>query len=164
VAHGAVVYVGIGANLGDRLATIGEALRLIDALGDVGAISPIYESEPVGYLHQPAFLNGVARLETDLSPDKLLQRLHGIEQRLGRRRTFPNAPRTIDLDILFYGPCIIETPELTVPHPRLQERAFVLLPLSDIAPEFVHPLLGKSVDELLRALGPIQGVWRFDRG
>lgn len=161
MAERSVVYIGFGANLGDRLATIGESLRLINALGDVSAVSPIYESEPVGYLQQPAFLNGVAQLETGLNPDKLLQRLHEIEQRLGRRRTFPNAPRTIDLDILFYGRCIIETPELIVPHPRLQERAFVLLPLADLAPDFVHPLLAKSVGELLRALGPVHGVWRF---
>ncbi|HEV2107474.1 MAG TPA: 2-amino-4-hydroxy-6-hydroxymethyldihydropteridine diphosphokinase [Thermomicrobiales bacterium] len=162
MASRAVAYIGLGANLGDRLATINTALRRIAALGTALAVSPIYESEPVGYADQPPFLNCVSKLETDLlTPERLLERLLAIEHDLGRVRMFPNAPRTIDLDILLYDDRVIETAELRVPHPGLHERAFVLIPLADLAPELVHPIIGKRVDELLASLRPVRGVWRF---
>lgn len=161
VASRAVAYIGLGANLGDRLATINAALRRIAALGTTHVVSPIYESEPVGHADQPPFLNCVSKLETDLTPERLLERLLEIEHDLGRVRTFPNAPRTIDLDILLYDDHVIETAALSVPHPRLHERAFVLIPLADLASELVHPVLGKRVDELSVSLGSVRGVWRF---
>ena len=126
----ATAYIGLGANLGDRAATLREAARRLGALGRITAVSSLYETEPVGFRDQPPFLNAVIALETGLTPAALFQGLLTIERELGRIRTFRNAPRTLDIDILFYDGQVIETPPLVVPHPRLHERAFVLVPLA----------------------------------
>lgn len=156
----AVAYIALGSNLGDRLAHLRMAVRALRDLGEVEAVSPVYETEPVGYADQPRFLNAVARLRTGLAPHELLTRLLEIEQQAGRVRTFPSAPRTLDLDILFYDDLILDSPGLTIPHPRLHERAFVLVPLADLDPSLVHPRIGVSIAELLRALDSTHGIHR----
>ena len=145
----AIVYLGLGSNLGDREANLSQALRLLGQRGVwVDRVSSIYETEPVGYLEQPRFLNAVCRVSTELGPEELLSLAKEVEGLLGRRPSFPNAPRPIDVDILFYEDLVMESPELTIPHPRLAERAFVLVPLAEIAPDLVHPALGIEVREL----------------
>jgi 2-amino-4-hydroxy-6-hydroxymethyldihydropteridine diphosphokinase len=150
--------IALGANLGDRLATLTEAVDQIGELGDVVAVSSLYDTEPVGYADQPRYLNGVLALETELPPEALLDGLQRIEHDLGRVRTFPNAPRTLDLDLLLYGDQMIETDRLTVPHPRLHERAFVLVPLAELVPDLIHPTRGVTVRRLLQALPDRSGV------
>jgi 2-amino-4-hydroxy-6-hydroxymethyldihydropteridine diphosphokinase len=142
-------FIGLGSNLGERETTIRGAVGELASLGDVVAVSPIYETEPVGFRDQPDFLNAAVELETDLEPGDLLEGLLSIERALGRKRTFPNAPRTIDLDLLLYGDQVISTPELTLPHPRLHERAFVLVPLAKLVPDLILPVLGKTVSDAL---------------
>ncbi len=126
--------LGLGANLGNRDHNLNTALRLLDANAGIRllAVSSRYESDPVGYLDQPRFLNLVAGIETTLDPDGLLDAVLDIERRLGRIRTFPNAPRTLDIDLLFYGDQPLETERLTLPHPRYAERAFVVVPLEEV--------------------------------
>lgn len=155
---GGMAYIGMGANLGDRLATLNEAVERISTLGLVRSVSSVYETDPVGFADQPAFLNAAISLQTPLAPGDLMTNLLRIERDLGRVRIFPNAPRTIDLDILLYDDAVIEAAGVTVPHPRLHERAFVLVPVADIAPNVVHPVLGVSVSDLLERLGPVSGV------
>ena len=157
----ATAYVALGANLGDRFATLGEAVRRLGALGAVEAVSTVYETDPVGYDDQPPFLNAVTRLRTRLEPRPLLAALQAIEAGLGRVRTFANAPRTLDLDLLFYDGLVLDEPDLTLPHPRLHERAFVLVPLAEISAGLVHPRLGRRIGELLSALGSPAGVRPF---
>ena len=146
------VYVGLGSNLGDRSANIGEALRLLGQMSENMAASSIYETTPQGFRSQPSFYNAVCRLWTRLDPFALLAGLKDIESRLGRHRTFVNAQRTIDLDILIYGHAVLESPILTLPHPRMTQRAFVIVPLSEIAPELVHPVFGETARSLLARL------------
>jgi 2-amino-4-hydroxy-6-hydroxymethyldihydropteridine diphosphokinase len=151
----------MGANLGDRAATLREAVRRLSELGRIAAVSSLYETEPVGFREQPSFLNAVLALETDRSPAELLHALIAIERDLGRVRTFRNAPRTLDLDILLIDDVVLHSKDLTIPHSRMHERAFVLAPLAEIAPDAVHPVRGASITELLAAL-PDQGgiaVW-----
>ena len=144
------VYLGLGSNLGDRRGLISDALRLLeDPRLKVTRVSGAYETEPLGFAGQPWFLNLVAEAETSLFPLQLLGRLQRVERQLGRARTVVNGPRTIDIDILFYGRSVVQAPRLTVPHPRAHERRFVLEPLAELAPELVHPVLGMTVRELL---------------
>jgi 2-amino-4-hydroxy-6-hydroxymethyldihydropteridine diphosphokinase len=141
-------YVGLGANLGDREATIGAAVA---ALPGVVAVSRLRETEPVGVVGQPPFLNGAVLLETDLPPRELLGRLLAIERELGRERRERWGPRTIDLDLLLYGDVVVDEPGLTVPHPRLHERRFALEPLAELDPALEVPGRG-GVRELLAEL------------
>lgn len=143
------VYLGLGSNLGDRETNLHDALTQISAFCELISVSTVHETEPVGYLDQGRFLNAAAHVVTDLWPAEFLDRLLRVELALGRVRTVPNGPRTIDIDILFWGREIIDRPGLTVPHPRLHQRLFVLAPLAEIAPELIHPVLRQPVQELL---------------
>jgi len=149
-----VAYVGLGANIGEPRRQLQEALRELDALPEtrVTATSGFYRSAPVGYLDQPEFLNAVAELDTGLAPLPLLENLENIEKHHGRERSFANAPRTLDLDLLLYGDSALDSPRLTLPHPRMHERAFVLLPLLELDPEISVPGKGKA-SALLSACG-----------
>ena len=145
-----VVYIALGSNVGDRAAMLERAIAAMNSAG-IGVLrqSSFYVTEPVDAPGQAWFLNAVVEAETSLLPLQLLHALLRIERELGRRRITPHGPRTIDLDILFYGSSVIHSKELQVPHPRLSERRFVLVPLAQIAPEFRHPVLYKSVTQLL---------------
>ena len=148
------VFIGLGSNLGDREVNLNKAIQLISQGLPVLATSSLYQTVPEGYGNQPDFLNSVAHVDTDATAGELLKILGGIEMLMGRERAFTNAPRTIDLDLLFFGEAIINQPDLEVPHPRLHQRAFVLVPMAEIAPDFVHPVLHKSMKELLAGLAP----------
>jgi 2-amino-4-hydroxy-6-hydroxymethyldihydropteridine diphosphokinase len=145
------VYLGIGTNLGNREKNLEKALSALEKqAGRIVASSPVYETEPLGFISDKMFLNMVVIIETKFSPDKLLNCIRSIEKGLGRKReTGKYVSRTIDIDLLFYENQIIENTELTVPHPRMHERKFVLVPFCDIAPDFIHPVLKRSVKELL---------------
>jgi 2-amino-4-hydroxy-6-hydroxymethyldihydropteridine diphosphokinase len=157
-----VAYVGLGANIGEPRRQLEVAIAELKKLPDTNfvLVSGIYKSSPLGYLNQPDFMNAVAQLDTDLAPETLLDRLQEIESRHRRERPFPGAPRTLDLDLLLYGNETIATARLAVPHPRMHERAFVLKPLTEIAPDIAIP--GRSpVRELLAACRG-QDVERID--
>lgn len=155
-----VVYLGLGANLGDRESNLIKALEMLAEGVRMEAVSSLYETEPMGYLEQPRFLNIVCRGTTPLEPQRLLALAKKIEGSLGRVASFPNAPRPIDIDILFYGDSAIDTPELVIPHPRIAERAFVLVPLAELAPELAHPLTGHTVKSMLAEVNGREGVVR----
>jgi 2-amino-4-hydroxy-6-hydroxymethyldihydropteridine diphosphokinase len=151
------VYLGLGSNIGDRE---GHLRAAIERLQGVRRVSPIYETEPVDYTAQAWFLNVVVEAETDLFPMQLLARTARIEREMGRVRTIAKGPRTIDIDILLYGSSVVQSEKLMIPHPRIAERRFVLAPLADLAPELRHPLLGRTIRELL-AEAPQQIVRRW---
>jgi 2-amino-4-hydroxy-6-hydroxymethyldihydropteridine diphosphokinase len=142
------VFIALGTNLGDRLKTLQEAIAQLPPRVMPRSTSSIYQTAPWGYSDQPDYLNQVIEAETELEPLPLLKYLKKLERKLGRRPTFRYGPRVIDMDILFYDDLVLETPELVIPHPRLHERDFVLVPLADLAPNKAHPVLGKTVEEL----------------
>ncbi|MBN1306043.1 MAG: 2-amino-4-hydroxy-6-hydroxymethyldihydropteridine diphosphokinase [Anaerolineales bacterium] len=144
-----VIYLALGTNLGDRLAYLRMAAAMLPPEVTVKQESQIYETSPWGVEDQPDFLNMVVKGETALSPMELLSYLKNLENELGRQPSFRYGPRQIDLDILFYDDLVLATPHLIIPHPRLQERAFVLVPLAEIAPALRHPIFKKTTRELL---------------
>ena len=149
-----IAYIGIGSNLGDRLYYLQSGVEALDELGTVLAVSGVYETEPVGVESpQPHYLNMVVAVEMSLSPPNAMARLLTVERENQRESHERNAARTLDLDLLSYGDEIIDTPLLTLPHPRLYQRAFVLAPLAEIAPDFLHPATGFSVTEMLARVG-----------
>jgi 2-amino-4-hydroxy-6-hydroxymethyldihydropteridine diphosphokinase len=154
----AVVYLCLGSNLGDTKKNLEQALELLSEQVRVEKLSSLYQTEPVGYKEQPDFLNAVCCGTTGLKPLQLLDFVKKIETDMGRVPGFRNAPRLIDIDILLYDNKIIDRPSLTVPHPRLAERAFVLVPFAEINPEVRHPVSGKTVREMRDELGTITGV------
>jgi len=144
-------FIALGSNLGDRAASLQRAVRELKQTEGIAVrdASPVYETDPIGQLPQGPYLNAVLKVETVLGPLELLGRMQQIERAAGRVRTAErNGPRSLDLDLLFYGQQCLEIPELSVPHPRLHERAFVLEPLAELAPAFRHPLLGVSIAQL----------------
>jgi 2-amino-4-hydroxy-6-hydroxymethyldihydropteridine diphosphokinase len=158
------VYLGLGSNMGDRAANLEKALEYLAQPLRLVEHSEIYDTAPEGNEQQPRFLNMVCLVKTHLEPKQLLALTQGIERKLGRHPGHPNSPRPLDIDILFYGDLIIREKGLTVPHPRLHSRAFVLVPLAEIAPGLEHPVLKKSADVLLKELGEVRGVVKWMPG
>ena len=155
------VYLALGSNLGGRLANLETSMRELSAEFELEKISPVYETPPWGYEQQPAFLNQVISGKTSLSPQNLLKFVKEIEHKMGRQETFRNGPRVIDIDILVYGDLRFNTPNLVIPHPRMAERAFVLVPLVDIAPSLLIPGQKFSTSVLLRTLDR-SGINKFN--
>jgi 2-amino-4-hydroxy-6-hydroxymethyldihydropteridine diphosphokinase len=153
-----LVYLSLGANVGDRAGHIREAITRLGSVGCVVAVSSFYETEPVEFTDQAWFLNLAVALETTEMPNPLMTALLSIEQEMGRQRTREKGPRTIDIDILLFGDLIMDSQKLTIPHPAMQHRRFVLEPLAEIAPEARHPVIGKTVRELFAALPAGQTV------
>lgn len=155
-----IAYLALGTNLGDRPGNLQAAIAALFPEVMVLASSPVYETQPWGLTDQPNFLNMVVSGKTHLAPLALLKYLKDLETQLGRVPSFRYGPRKIDIDILFYDDIIYKTPELIIPHPNLHERAFVLAPLADLAPELVHPALGKTIRQLLAEVD-VKGINRY---
>jgi 2-amino-4-hydroxy-6-hydroxymethyldihydropteridine diphosphokinase len=155
-----VAYLSLGSNLGNREQNLRGAIRQASALGRLVAVSSSYQTEPVEFTDQPWFLNCVIALETATQPAQMMAELLRIEHEMGRQRVLKKGPRSIDIDILLFGDDVVNTPELTIPHPAMARRRFVLEPLAEIAPELRHPVAGKTVRELLAELPPGQTVKR----
>ncbi len=162
MAHGKTIYLSLGSNLGDRAALIA---RAVAALGPVGVRvarqSSLYATEPVDVPTQSWFLNCVLEADTDLLPRQLLHVLQGIERSLGRKKVVRRGPRAVDIDILLYGSSVVRTAELEVPHPRIAERRFVLVPLAELAPALRHPTLRRTIAELLAGTSDRSNVRRW---
>jgi 2-amino-4-hydroxy-6-hydroxymethyldihydropteridine diphosphokinase len=155
-----LVYLSLGSNVGDREAQLRRAQTQLGAAGRVLAVSSFYETEPVEFTQQPWFVNCAVALETSRTPQQLMPEILTIEQEMGRKRGQNKGPRSIDIDILLFGDQIIDSKELTIPHPAMHQRRFVLEPLAEIAPEGQHPVLRKTIRELRDALPPGQLVRR----
>ena len=155
-----IIYLALGSNLEDRLANLKQAIVSLPPQMVVKAKSRVYETPPWGYADQPMFLNQVLQAKTYLDPEPLLRHIKRLEVALGRKTGFRNGPRLIDIDILFYDDLVLETPALTLPHPHLHERGFVLLPMMDIAPDLVHPVKQKSIREMV-AFCDVGGIREF---
>ncbi len=154
-------YLSLGSNIGDREAHLNQAIASLKTVGKVTNVSSFYETEPVEFTDQPTFLNCAVELATEHSPLELMAGVLEIERTLGRERIQKKGPRTIDIDILLYDDTIVNSPEITIPHPAMAQRRFVLVPLSEIAPHVVHPVLQKTARQLLQELPPGQNVWKF---
>jgi 2-amino-4-hydroxy-6-hydroxymethyldihydropteridine diphosphokinase len=153
-------YLALGTNLGDRLANLKQAISALTPQMEVQTKSQVYETPPWGYEDQPKFLNQVIKAQTYLEPEALLKHLKRLEVALGRKASFQNGPRLIDIDLLFYDDLVLNQSTLVLPHPRLHERGFVLRPLMDIAPDLVHPVYKKSVREMA-AQCDLHGIEQF---
>jgi 2-amino-4-hydroxy-6-hydroxymethyldihydropteridine diphosphokinase len=161
VNESVTAYLALGSNMGVREENLDKALDLLSQRMRMGKVSSIYDTDPVGNTNQPRFLNMVCQVFTRLAPEGLLALAKGIESKMGRFGK-SNEPRPIDIDILLYDEKVIETPELVIPHPRMMERAFVLVPLAEIAPDLVHPVSGQTIKELLQSIKETQGVFKLD--
>jgi 2-amino-4-hydroxy-6-hydroxymethyldihydropteridine diphosphokinase len=155
-----LAYLSLGSNVGDRVAHLRDAIARLESIGRVVSVSSFYETEPVEVTDQPWFLNCAVGLETALTAEQLMARLLQIEQEMGRRRVQKKGPRTIDIDILLFDDLILDSPDVTLPHPAMQERRFVLEPLAEIAAEARHPGIKKTIRELLEELPAGQSVRR----
>jgi 2-amino-4-hydroxy-6-hydroxymethyldihydropteridine diphosphokinase len=155
-------YLSLGSNIGDREANLREAICRLQAVGSIAAVSSFYETEPVEFTAQDWFLNCVVRLDTERTPPDLLQSILDIEQSMGRQRAQNKGPRNIDIDILLFDDSVVNAAELTIPHPAMHQRRFVLAPLAELAPNARHPVLHKTAKELLEALPPGQAVRKID--
>ena len=152
------VYLGLGSNLGDRLANLERGLQILGERVRLVRASSIYETEPWGFVEQPAYLNCVVEGVSTVSPEGLLEVLKETERMVGREATFPGGPRVFDADLLFYGDRTVDLSHLKVPHPRIPERAFVLVPMAEIAADFLHPTLGVRVETLAARVEGREGV------
>lgn len=158
-----MVYLGLGSNIGDREAELRTAVRKLDAYDfRIRKVSPVFESEPMYMTDQPPFLNAVVQAETTLFPMRLLLRIANLEKQMGRRRLAKNGPRNIDIDILLFGRFVVNTPQLQIPHPRMPERRFVLEPMVELAPDLRHPVLRRTMKELLMAVPSAGRLRRTD--
>ncbi len=155
------VYLGLGSNLGNRQENLDQALKLLAQRMRLGKVSSIYDTEPIGNVNQPRFLNMACEAFTRLSPEGLLALVKGIEQKLGRYSR-SGEPRIIDIDVLLFGDQVVNTRDLVIPHPQIAERSFVLVPLSEIAPDVVHPVTKKTIKEMNQAIKEVQGVLKLD--
>jgi len=154
------VYLSLGSNMGDRQQNLDLALKLLSQRMQVSKVSSVYDTEAVGPISQPRFLNLACEVKTRLAPEGLLTMVKGLELKMGRKgRT--GEPRIIDVDILLYGDTVVKTKDLEIPHPRMAERQFVLVPLAEIAPDAVHPVLKKPIKELNKAIKEKQGVMKL---
>lgn len=158
-----LVYLSLGSNVGDRDHHLRDAIARLETNGRIVSVSSFYETEPVEFTDQAWFLNCAVALETTETPEQLMAALLHIEQEMGRQRIQRKGPRTIDIDILLFGDTILDSPALTIPHPAMQQRRFVLQPLAEIAPEVRHPALKKTVRELLDGLQAGQTVRKYHR-
>ena len=157
-----IVYISLGTNLGNRTANLKRAIASLPPQMTVKAKSNVYETPPWGYTEQDEFLNQAVQVTTYLEPEKLIKHIKRLEVAMGRKASFRYGPRLIDIDILFYDDEILDTPSLTIPHPNLHERGFVLLPMMDIAPDHVHPVMKKSIREII-GLCDLGGIKQFSR-
>ncbi|MEN9938357.1 MAG: hypothetical protein RLZZ387_4936 [Chloroflexota bacterium] len=158
------VYIGLGSNLGDRVAKLSEAVRHLQEVIAVERVSNLYVAAPLGYVHDDAFINAVVQGTTSMKPMDLLRSLQQIERAMGRRVGVEYGPRPIDLDLLLFGTFQMETLELTLPHPRLPQRAFVLKPLAELAPDLMHPVLYYTVTQLLQDVNEAEQVRLYEPG